>query len=74
MSNRKLPFNCMILDNEPMSVSNPFSGESYTLEPDELAVYDVIMGANMTGHYETVRKGVDWFRKHNPAAYMVLLD
>ena len=24
--------------------------------------------------YDLVRKGSDWFRKHNPKAYMVLID
>jgi hypothetical protein len=28
----------------------------------------------MTGDYKMVRKGLDWFRKHYPAEYMVLLD
>jgi hypothetical protein len=32
------------------------------------------MGANMTGNYDLVRKGSDWFRKYNPKAYMVLID
>lgn len=74
MANRKLPFDCMILDTEPQMIRNPFSGESIMLQPDEIAVYDTIMGGNMTGNYKLVRKGIDWFMKHNPAAYMVLLD
>jgi hypothetical protein len=71
---RKLPFDCMILDDAPVAVCNPFSGEYCTLEPDAVAVYDCIMGAQMTGDYKTVRKGLDWFRKYFPAEYMVLLD
>lgn len=71
---RKLPFECMILDAEPVRVENPFSGESVMLEPDAVAVYDCIRGAEMFGQYETVRKGLDWFRKYFPAEYMVLLD
>ena len=74
MTKRKLPFDCMILDSEPVEVKNPFSGESCMLEPDAVAVYDVTMGANMVGDYKTVRKGLDWFRKHFPAQYMILLD
>jgi hypothetical protein len=74
MSNTKLPFDVMILDTEPVQVTNPFSGESTTLTPEEVAVYDTITGANMIGDYKTVRKGLDWFRKVNPSAYMVLLD
>ena len=74
MTKRKLPFDCMILDAEPVRITNPFSGESCMLEPDAVAVYDCIMGGNMTGDYKTVRKGLDWFRKYFPAEYMVLLD
>jgi hypothetical protein len=70
----KLPFEVIIYDTEPVQVTNPFSGESVTLTPEEVAVYDTITGANMIGDYKTVRKGLDWFRKVNPSAYMVLLD
>lgn len=71
---RKLPFECMILDKEPQLVANRFSGESVMLPPDAIAVYDSIMGAEMMGDYKRVRKGLDWFRKHFPSEYMVLLD
>lgn len=71
---RKLPFKCMILDNAPVEVRNPFSGQSCILEPDAVAVYDSIMGGNMTGNYNIVEKGCNWFRKHFPAEYMILLD
>ena len=74
MTKRKLPFECMILDAEPVRVTNPFSGESCMLEPDAVAVYDCIMGANMTGNYKIVEKGCDWFRRYFPAEYMTLLD
>ena len=70
----KLPFDCMILDKEPVLVQNPFSGESVTLVPEAVAVYDSIRGAEMIGDYKTVRKGLDWFRKFFPQEYMVLLD
>ena len=71
---RKLPFDCMILDEAPVEVKNPFSGESCMLEPDAVAVYDMIRGCEMMGDYKTLRKGLDWFRKYFPAEYMVLLD
>jgi hypothetical protein len=70
----KLPFDCMILDSEPVLIKNPFSGESVTLVPEAVAVYDSIRGAEMIGDYKTVRKGLDWFRKFFPQEYMVLLD
>ena len=74
MSNRKLPFPCQILDSQDVRIANRFSGESVMLPPDAVAVYDTLMGAEMMGDYKTVRKGLDWFRKHFPAEYMVLLD
>ena len=76
MADRKLPFKCRIIDKEPVKVTNPFSGDSVMLEPDEVAVYDVIMGSQLKKkpNYDLVRKGIDWFIEHNPKAYMVLLD
>ncbi len=63
-----------IYDEEPVDVKNPFSGESYTLTPEEVAVYDYIKGCEMMRDYAGVRKGLDWFSSNNPEAYMVLLD
>ena len=70
----KLPFKCMILDDEPVEVTNPFSGQSCMLVPEAVAVYDCITGANITGNYDMVRKGLDWFMEHFPEEYMILLD
>lgn len=70
----KLPFECLILDDAPVKVTNPFSGESCMLTPEAVAVYDVIMGAQMVGNWTAVRKGLDWFIEHFPAEYMTLLD
>lgn len=63
-----------IMDSEPAEVRNPFSGETCTLIPEELAVYDYLKGCEMLGDYDGVRKGLDWFAKMNPEAYMTLLD
>ena len=80
MTKRKLPFDC-IVGTEPETVQNPFSGESITIPADAVAVYDTVIGmvhmAERSGnpkHWTVVRKGLDWFRKHEPKAYMVLLD
>lgn len=81
---RKLPFDCAVFDY-PETVQNPFSGESIELSPDAVAVYDIIMGCNMSAEeatdlkereyfYKIVRKGLSWFRQHEPKAYMILLD
>ena len=75
MKTRPMPFpDVEILDDEPQMIKNQLSGASIELDPQEIAVYDVIMGANMTGNYDLVRKGSDWFRKHNPKAHAVLID
>jgi len=71
---RKLPFDCIIMDKEPVEVANPFSGEKVMLEPDAVAVYDTIMGAELLEDFATSSKGKDWFRKHFPDEYMILLD
>jgi hypothetical protein len=63
-----------IYDKEPVSVQNPYSGESALLEPEEVAVYDYIKGCEMMGDYDGVRRGLDWFARKNPEAYMTLLD
>lgn len=73
--------------NEGGIVTNPYSGETYLLDAEELSVYDYIMGCNhimqmnggpfspMTREIQSeLRKGLDWFRKHNTEAYMILLD
>ena len=73
------------LYEEGAVVRNRFSGEEYELNAMELSMYDFVMGASilieMTGPWEgdpktikELRKGLDWFRIHNPKAYMVLLD
>ena len=71
------------LYEEGGTVRNRFSGEEYELNNVELSMYDFVMGASITmemgifnsdHHIQELRKGLDWFRKHNPKAYMVLLD
>lgn len=64
----------MVLDTEPVQVRNPFSGESVTLTPDEVAVYDYLKGCELIGDYKGLRKGLDWFMSNNVEAYMTLLD
>ena len=71
------------LYKEGSTVRNRFSGEEYELNNVELSMYDFIIGSTivleMTGGYKhtdvnELRKGLDWFRKNNAEAYMVLLD
>jgi len=65
------------------TVRNRFSGEEYELNNIELSMYDFIIGSTMVlemaGGYkhtdvDELRKGLDWFRKNNAKAYMILLD
>ena len=68
--------------DEGAEVTNRFSGDSCYLTAEELSMYDFIIGASdlmEMGFYapktiNDMRKGLDWFRKNNAAAYMVLLD
>lgn len=64
----------MVLDTEPVSVENPFSGESIVLSPDEVAVYDYLKGCELIGDFKGLRKAIDWFIDNNAEAYMTLLD
>ena len=60
--------------SEGGTVSNPFTGETAELTAEELSMYDLIMGAQMCQRYDVMQKGLDWFRRANGEAYMVLLD
>ena len=63
------------LDGEQdVTIQNPFSGEKTTVPGYAAAVYDVIMGAQVTHNYDLVQKGCDWFSRNFPKQYMVLLD
>ena len=71
------------LYDEGATVRNRFSGEEYKLNNVELSMYDFVIGSTlvmeMAGGYKhtdvvELRKGLDWFRKNNVEAYMILLD
>jgi len=68
---------------------NRFSGESIKLTKDEAIIYDNILideaiatledkkhgfGTGASKYWDKVRKGLNYFRKNNANAYMVLLD
>lgn len=56
-------------------VTNPFSGCSIGLTAAELSMYDFIMGCVMLNKYDAeFMKAMNWFRRANGDAYMVLLD
>ncbi len=70
----KLPYKDIFVGVEYETVTNPFSGESVTLCPEAVAVYDTIKGCEMFQDYKGLQKGLDWFRRHYPQEYMILLD
>ena len=66
---------------------NRFNGESIMLTKQEASKHDAIfmcelmatledktLGTGVSKHWGTMRKHLDWFRKNNAKAYMVLLD
>ena len=72
---------------EMETITNPMSGQSIAMPRFAVAVYDVIMGTQFMAtaydekhgwgsspEWNTVRKGLDWFRKFFAKEYMVLLD
>ena len=71
------------LYEEGAIVQNRFGGAEIELNNVELSMYDFVIGSSivmeMSGGYKhtnvnELRKGLDWFRKNNPTAYMILLD
>ena len=67
---------------------NRFNGESIQLTKEEANKYDAIINnewaatqedklrqdVGISQLWEAVRRDLNWFRKHNAKAYMVLLD
>lgn len=76
----------MIIDRQPQSVSNPFSGESCKLTPVAVAVYDMIKGCEISLETESYHgkgykywqdmfyDGIHWFQEYYSKEYMTLLD
>ena len=84
LDKKQLPkwFNGEVYD-KGAEVTNRFGGDSCYLNNVELSMYDFVIGSSMVlemagGYKHTdvslLRKGLDWFRKTNPEAYMILLD
>ena len=74
-------------DNKTEKRMNRFSGESIMLTKEEAIIHDRIFINELTATLEDkelgyggsklwdkVRADIDWFRKNNAEAYMVLLD
>ena len=74
-------------DNNDYTRRNRFTGESIELTKEEADKHDKIfyheaiatledkeLGTGASKHWQTMRDLLDWFRKNNAKAYMVLLD
>ena len=74
-------------NNKTEERSNRFTGESIMLTKEEAAKHDAIfineiaatledkiLGTGGSKLWDKVRANLDWFRKNNAKAYMVLLD
>ena len=72
---------------EEVTIANRFTGQKTTMPCFAAAVYDVIMGSETIAsqedkrlgdggskHWDNVRKGLDWFKRHFAEQYMVVLD
>ena len=59
---------------QKIKTTNPYSGESEMLTPEEHKLYIQIKEAEFDEDYDTVRKGLDKFSRINAKAYMTLLD
>ena len=70
----KLPYKDIFVGVDNEVITNPFSGQSVSLTPEAVAVYDTIKGCELFGDYDGVRKGLDWFMKNFPKEYFILLD
>ena len=74
-------------DNGDYTRRNRFTGESIELTKEEAEKHDAIFvhealatlddktaGEGVSKHWDIVRKNLNWFRRKNAKAYMVLLD
>jgi|TARA_R100001460_G_scaffold99324_1_gene142523 hypothetical protein len=59
---------------ELIKTTNPYSGASAMLTPEEYKLYIEIKQAEIKEDYDTMQKGLDKFSRLNVKAYMILLD
>ena len=57
-----------------IKATNPYSGQSTMLTPEEHKLYIEIKTAEVNEDYKTVEKGLSKFSRMNASAYMTLLD
>ena len=61
-------------DNRTIETTNPYSGQSEMLTPEEYKLYIMIKQAELDEDYKTMQKGLSKFSRMNAKAYMTLLD
>ena len=75
------PFNQCYFGSNPlkeMTIHNRFNDENHQqsakLPAFAVAIYDTIIGSEMSEDYKTMQKGLTWFQKNFTNAYYSLLD
>ena len=75
------PFDQCYFGAEPtkeMTIFNRFSDETFQqsakLPAFAVAIYDTIIGSEMSEDFDTMQKGLTWFQKNFTDAYFKLLD
>ena len=59
---------------DKIKTTNPYSGQSEMLTPEEHKVYMQVKQDEMDEKYDSMQKGLSKFSRMNPKAYMTLLD
>ena len=57
-----------------IKTTNPYSGQSEMLTPEEHKLYIEIKNAEIKEDYKTMQKGLSKFSRLDASAYMTLLD
>ena len=60
--------------NNCIKATNPYSGKSVLLTPEEHKLYIEIKTAEVDEDYNTMQKKLSKFSRMNASAFMVLLD
>ena len=75
------PFDQCFFGSNPtkeMTIHNRFNDEAYQqyakLPAFAVAIYDTIIGSEMSEDYTTMQKGLTWFQKNFVNEYYTLLD
>ena len=75
------PFhNCFFGSNptKEMTIHNRFNDENHQLSAKlptfAVAIYDTIIGSEMSEDFDTMQKGLTWFQKNFTDEYYTLLD